>query len=122
MMVVKIAWIVLLSTTLAYSVEDKVDFQREVRPILSDKCFFCHGTDPKTRESDLRLDLPEEAYQDLGGYAAVVPGKVKESELYLKIISKKKKEMMRLNFVIMHIEPKFIIPFGNCWSKLRPIL
>jgi hypothetical protein len=93
-MVVKIAWIVLLSTTLAYSVEDKVDFQREVRPILSDKCFFCHGTDPKTRESDLRLDLPEEAYQDLGGYAAVVPGKVKESELYLKIISKKKKEMM----------------------------
>ena len=90
----KIARIALLTTTLAHAAEDKVDFQRDVRPILSDKCFFCHGTDPETREADLRLDLPESAYEDLGGYAAVVPGKVKESELHLRITSTKKKEMM----------------------------
>ncbi len=72
----------------------EVDFQREVRPILSDKCFFCHGFDPETREADLRLDTPEGAYEDLGGYAAVVPGKVEESELYRRITSKKKSEIM----------------------------
>lgn len=90
----KIAKIALLTMTLAHAAEDKVDFQREVRPILSDKCFFCHGTDPETREADLRLDTPEGAYENLGGYAAVVPGKVKESEMYLRITSTKKKEMM----------------------------
>lgn len=93
-MVVKIACIVLLSMGVAVAVEDAVDFQRDVRPILSDKCFFCHGTDPETREADLRLDTPEGAYENLGGYSAVVPGKVKESELFLRITSNKKKEMM----------------------------
>ena len=78
----------------AASASDQVDFQREVRPILSDKCFFCHGTDPETREADLRLDTPAGAYGDLGGYAAVVPGKVEESELYLRITSTKKSEVM----------------------------
>ncbi|MDA7890321.1 DUF1549 domain-containing protein [Akkermansiaceae bacterium] len=90
----KIAWIAILSIGLAVAAEEKVDFQRDVRPILSDKCFFCHGFDPETREADLRLDTPEGAYEDLGGYSAVVPGKVKESELYLRITSKKKKEVM----------------------------
>ena len=93
-MVVKIAWMTALSLGFAAAAEDKVDFQRDVRPILSDKCFFCHGTDPETREADLRLDTPEGAYENLGGYSAVVPGKVKESELYLRITSTKKKEMM----------------------------
>jgi hypothetical protein len=90
-MIVRQIWISFLTAALACAGE--VDFQREVRPILSDKCFFCHGTDPETRESDLRLDTPEGAYGDLGGYAAVVPGKVKDSELYLRITSTKK-EMM----------------------------
>ncbi|MDB4802144.1 DUF1549 domain-containing protein, partial [Akkermansiaceae bacterium] len=90
----KIAWIAILSIRLAVAAEEKVDFQRDVRPILSDKCFFCHGFDPETREADLRLDTPDGAYEDLGGYSAVVPGKVKESELYLRITSKKKKEVM----------------------------
>jgi len=91
---VKIAWIAVLSIGFAVAAEEKVDFQRDVRPILSDKCFFCHGFDPETREADLRLDTPEGAYGNLGGYSAVVPGKVKESELYLRITSKKKKEVM----------------------------
>lgn len=90
----KIAWIAVLSIGFAFAAEEKIDFQRDVRPILSDKCFFCHGFDSETREADLRLDTPEGAYENLGGYSAVVPGKVKDSELYLRITSKKKKEVM----------------------------
>src|SRR5438034_7116177 len=40
---------------------DKVSYNRDIRPILSDNCFFCHGPDPKKRKAKLRLDLPEEA-------------------------------------------------------------
>ena len=58
-----------------------VDFQREIRPLLSDRCFSCHGPDATDRDSDLRLDSEKAARQDLGGYAAIVPGDLEESEL-----------------------------------------
>ncbi|MFT5131170.1 MAG: mono/diheme cytochrome c family protein [Rhodothermales bacterium] len=63
----------------------EVDFNRDIRPILSDNCFYCHGPDEETREADLRIDIREAAIADLGGYAAIVPGKPEESELYLRI-------------------------------------
>lgn len=63
-----------------------LSFNEDIRPILSDKCFFCHGPDRKTREADLRLDLEEPAHADLGGYAAIVPGQRGKSELWLRII------------------------------------
>jgi hypothetical protein len=65
--------------------EGRVDFGRDVRPLLSDNCFFCHGPDEATREADLRLDLEQEAFRDLGGYFGIVPGSSDESELYLRI-------------------------------------
>jgi hypothetical protein len=74
--------------------ESAVDFQRDIRPILSDRCFSCHGPDEGGRDSDLRLDLAEEAYKDLGGYAAIVPGDVDASELIALIQSKDRKERM----------------------------
>ncbi len=64
-----------------------VDFQRDVRPILSDNCFACHGPDEEARQADLRLDLKEEAFADLGGYFAVKPGELKESELWYRIVT-----------------------------------
>jgi len=62
-----------------------VDFQRDVRPILAEKCVLCHGPDPEVREADLRLDVRASVFADRGGYAAVVPGNADESELYLRI-------------------------------------
>jgi hypothetical protein len=61
----------------------KVKFNRDVRPILSDKCFFCHGPDPKKREADLRLDERDAAIEA----KAIVPGKAEVSEIIQRILT-----------------------------------
>ena len=72
----------------------EVDFTKQVRPILSEYCFHCHGPDKGTREAKLRLDLSAGALKDLGGYSAVVPGKPEESELVFRLHSDDKDELM----------------------------
>ena len=62
-----------------------VDFQREVRPILSDNCFQCHGPDSAARQSGLRLDRRESALEARPNGAPIVPGKSAESLLYRRI-------------------------------------
>src|SRR5260221_9177346 len=65
---------------------DKVDFNREIRPLLSSKCFQCHGPDEKARKSKLRLDLQEFATKPAkSGEIAIVPGKPDQSELVKRI-------------------------------------
>lgn len=71
-----------------------VDFNRDIRPILATKCYACHGPDEDKRKADLRLDTRAGATQDLGGYAAVVPGKPEASEVWQRIVSKDKDEVM----------------------------
>ena len=71
-----------------------VDFTNEVRPILSEYCFHCHGPDKSTRKAKLRLDLSEGALRDLGGYSAVIPGKPEDSELVFRLHSEDKEELM----------------------------
>ncbi|MCB1079155.1 MAG: hypothetical protein KDM64_15150, partial [Verrucomicrobiae bacterium] len=63
----------------------RVDFNRDIRPILSEHCYHCHGPDAETRDADLRLDIEAEAKKDLGGYFALVPGKPEDSEIWLRI-------------------------------------
>jgi mono/diheme cytochrome c family protein len=65
-----------------------VDFNREVRPILSNNCFACHGPDDKARKGDLRLDIPEAATK------ALAPGKPETSELVKRVTSADRDEVM----------------------------
>ena len=72
----------------------KVDFTREVRPILSEACFQCHGPDQKSRKAKLRLDTLAGATADLGGYQALVAGKPDESELIVRLITSDEDDKM----------------------------
>jgi hypothetical protein len=73
---------------------DQIQFNRDVRPILSDKCFSCHGLDAKHRKADLRLDTLEGATVDLKGKHAVVAGNIGRSELWSRINSTDANELM----------------------------
>lgn len=69
--------------------DDELSFNRDIRPILSDTCFFCHGPDAEHREADLRLDIEEFAKQD-----AIEPGNASTSELISRITSSDPDELM----------------------------
>ncbi|WP_339714296.1 PSD1 and planctomycete cytochrome C domain-containing protein [uncultured Kriegella sp.] len=78
-------------------IPDVVDFNFDVRPILSDKCFACHGPDVNKRAEDLRLDTPEGAYKalkDTENEFAIVPKSLEKSVLYQKITAKDSSELM----------------------------
>jgi hypothetical protein len=71
-----------------------LSFNRDVRPILSDKCFACHGFDPKARKADRRLDTPDGATAEIEGVRAIVPGDLKKSDAWQRIISDDKDDVM----------------------------
>ncbi|MET0636685.1 MAG: PSD1 and planctomycete cytochrome C domain-containing protein [Chitinophagaceae bacterium] len=79
------------------SISTDPSYNFDIRPILSDKCFACHGPDANKREAGLRLDLPDEAYKVLkenpGAYA-IVPGIPEHSQVFLRISSTDTSMMM----------------------------
>ncbi|MBX7210911.1 MAG: PSD1 and planctomycete cytochrome C domain-containing protein [Verrucomicrobiaceae bacterium] len=73
----------------------KLDFNRDIRPILSDNCFACHGFDAKKRKADLRLDVAEGAFaKSKEGTVAIKPGDVAGSELIKRIVTKDEDDLM----------------------------
>lgn len=70
--------------------EDLISYNRDIRPVLSDKCFSCHGPDVSKVKAGLRLDLPASAFAELEknkGHFAIVPGNPEKSELIKRVSS-----------------------------------
>ena len=92
-----VAVIVVLAATTSQVIaqgDEAVVFTRDIRPILSDNCFRCHGPDENTREADLRLDQQDDLFADLNGNKVVTAGHPQNSELIRRILSDDPDEMM----------------------------
>src|ERR1041385_8943218 len=67
----------------------RIDFNRDIRPILSDHCYACHGPDENKRKAGLRLDRLDEALKPLkSGHRAIVPGDLEKSTLVQRLSSR----------------------------------
>jgi mono/diheme cytochrome c family protein len=85
-----LAWGLALKHSVTLVAEEKVQFNRDIRPILSDNCFHCHGPDARTRAAELRLDHAD----GLEARQVLIPGKPEESQLFQRLISSDAAERM----------------------------
>jgi hypothetical protein len=127
-----IIWLTLATVpAFALSAERKLDFNRDIRPILSENCFQCHGFDEKARQAELRLDVAESALADREGVPAIVAGKPDESELWRRITSTDESEVMPPpdSHRVLKPEQKETLkrwieqgaPYANHWSFISPV-
>jgi mono/diheme cytochrome c family protein len=90
--------VLFLALALSLSAQEKapapVDFEREIRPLLSDTCYTCHGPDGSKRKAKLRLDSREGAFAAREGTRTIVPGKPDESELYRRLVAADEEDRM----------------------------
>ncbi len=86
--------VALMAWPIAAPAADKVSFNRDIRPILADRCFACHGPDGNKREADLRLDRPDSAVGNDGQERAIIAGNPDASELMQRITSEDADERM----------------------------
>jgi len=75
-------------------IPDRIEYNRDVRPILADTCFKCHGFDKNKREADLRLDVREAALAKIADIYPIVPGKPEQSEAWKRITTKDEDDVM----------------------------
>src|SRR5437868_12452224 len=79
------------STPRADPSDSGINFDRQIRPILAENCFACHGPDDKARKAKLRLDIKEEAFKH---GSVIVPGKAAESELIERVCAEEADKRM----------------------------
>ncbi len=84
----------LLGLSSLAAVAGELSFNRDIRPLLSDNCYSCHGFDEKHRAAGLRLDVRDSALAENDGVRAIVPGDPAKSELWLRILSDDEDEVM----------------------------
>jgi hypothetical protein len=119
-------WLMIIGVS-ARGADTPIDFNRDVRPILSNNCFACHGPDEKERKGDLRLDTFEGATAN----KAIVPGKPSESELLARLISADADELMPPPKTGKKLSPKEIATlkawvaqggkYATHWSYVKPV-
>jgi hypothetical protein len=125
---------VLLLTAIASSAafaEERLSFNRDIRPILSENCFACHGFDSKKREADLRLDTAEGAYAAKDGAFPIKPGDLAKSEVWQRIITDDADDLMpppkshkKLTAAQKDIIKRWIeqgAAYQNHWAFERPV-
>jgi len=80
---------------LRVEVPDRVEFNRDIRPLLSENCTKCHGSDPKSRKGNLRFDTREGMFAEVDkGRYAVVPGSLEKSEVWKRITTTDHDDLM----------------------------
>ncbi|MBZ5858781.1 DUF1553 domain-containing protein [Flavihumibacter profundi] len=105
---------------------DKMDYNLHVKPVLSDKCFSCHGPDKAKREASLRLDIDSAAYAGLPespGKVAIDPGDLNGSELYHRIVSDDPEYRMPSKESHLNLSPKekaILIKWIEQGAKYKP--
>ena len=111
-----------------------VDFNRDIRRMLSENCYQCHGPDADKRKGGgkegFRVDVREDALADLGGYAAIVPGDPDRSELMRRVLAEDPDDRMppvdsgkKLSLQEIELLKEWIrqgAPFANHWSYVKP--
>ena len=115
----------LFAISLAHAVPEKVTFNEDIRPILSDKCFACHGFDKNAREAELRLDTAE------GAASVIKPGDPDKSELFQHITAHDPDEIMpppetikKLTDADRNLIRKWIeqgAEYESHWAYLKPV-
>jgi hypothetical protein len=108
-----------------------VEFNRDIRPILSNNCFVCHGPDNNLRKADLRLDQEKGLYEDRDGYRIIVPGKPDDSELFRRITTdeksrhmppaKSKKELTKEQIELIRVWLQQGGKYQKHWSLIAPV-
>ena len=86
----------------------RLEFNRDIRPILSENCFHCHGQDANRREAKLRLDDRDDATRERDGRFVIAPGKPDDSELLIRLLSKDADEQMPPPSSNKHVTPEQI--------------
>ena len=96
----------LLAATAGAAEPAKLEFNRDIRPILSENCFYCHGQDANHREAKLRLDERNNAIAERDGRFVIAPGKPEDSELLFRLLSKDEDEQMPPPTSNKHVTPE----------------
>lgn len=121
--------ILCLASLQAFAAE--LSFNRDIRPILSENCFACHGFDSKKREAGLRLDIPEGAFTAIDGLAPIAPGDPAQSTVWQRITSTDEDDLMpppdshkKLNAAQKETIRQWIAqgaPYQKHWAFEKPV-
>ena len=112
------------------AIPQTIDFNRDIRPILSDNCYACHGPDKNKRKAELRLDTHDGIFSTIKDHHTIVPGNVDQSELYRRVTERDPDERMpdpksnkKLSDHDIALIKKWIeqdAPWQGHWAYLKP--